>query len=740
MREEGYVHSVEVVTAGSYLDGAHTAGTTTLKVMDAADFNEEGGSFIMDGVTLDYVSADLEADTITLASPLSVDVEESTALDISPLTYEKQALVVVDDYDEAITAVIPHTLYDRLAEGMREEGERESVSIELRGNIWYVEDVFGIEPVIDGQYLENVVADDVLDGIITEVKLANDAVTAAKVAVGAIKPIALSETLNDTIMQRWTDSMDDPSAWTIVSQNPGATFEFVNEAEAPSGGKVGQASGYVTIKGTSPILYDPDSLYRVTARVRCKNQSASGVTSFYVGLMGLAGDKVTMVNRTGANSVSSHFYVAASGMSIPASAGWVTPVGYVKGRSASPSGSTAPNMQSPTTVHDNVRYVVPYIWLNYNVQATDSVLQVDSVTIEVLRTGVVTANELAANSVIAGKIATNAVQAGNVAAGAIQTDHLAANAVTTAKLDALAVTADKIAANSITASKIVAGAIDGQTIKSPDYVAGVSGWKIASDGSAEFNNVTLRNGQVLSGKELFYGGTPGLGNLIFSVAASTGTDPFGNAHKAGMTSYAESGNININGTNATWEHSSGSKIELSIGGGQALQRFTPANFGVAWQDATIGTHRTTDHGTNTPGLFMQGPSTTTNTAKPQIELLGGSPTQNKSLIRMTGQTRVVGDFETTGHTALGNMRMGQVIITFSASGVPASATVTYATLPGSSYRAFVTPVSQGPGTFVTGTSVASITGSSMAVWCNKVTSTGTGVPTQNTVYWQIWSE
>lgn len=420
MREEGYVHSVEVVTAGSYLDGTHTAGTTTLKVMDAADFNEEGGSFIMDGVVRSYVSADLEADTLTLAAALPSDVEESTALSITPLTYEKQALVVVDDYDEAITAVIPHTLYDKLAEGMREDGQREPVSIELRGNVWYVEDVYGLQP----------------------------------------------------------------------------------------------------------------------------------------------------------------------------------------------------------------------------------------------------------------------------------------------------------------------------SISSPNYEPGLSGWKIASDGSAEFNEVTLRNGQVLSGKSLFYASNPpGLGNLIFSVAAATGTDPFGNAHKAGMTSYSESGNININGTNATWEHSSGSKIELSIGGAQASIKLTPpTQSGVTWQEGTIGTHRTTDHGTNTPGLFMQGPSTTTNTAKAQIELLGGSPTQNKSMVRMTAQTtRVVGDLDVTGQMSLGNMRMGQVRVTNTTGGTPASVTVTYAALPAGTLVPFTAYISTVPGNISLGVSAAFVTASSMAVYANRNPAGATDVS------WQIWS-
>jgi hypothetical protein len=186
MIEEGYVHDVRLVTLGSFLDGAHLTGSTQLKIMDAADFNEEGGSLILDGLTLDYVSADIEADTLTLASPLGADYEDGVPLSISPLTYEKQAVVVLDGFDEALTAIIPHSLYDRLPDGIREEFGRESVTIELQNSTWKVSDVYGKEPVIDGSYLENVVADDIIDGIVTEVKLANEAVSAAKLAANSV--------------------------------------------------------------------------------------------------------------------------------------------------------------------------------------------------------------------------------------------------------------------------------------------------------------------------------------------------------------------------------------------------------------------------------------------------------------------------------------------------------------------------------------------------------------------------
>jgi len=74
-------------------------------------------------------------------------------------------------------------------------------------------------------------------------------------------------------------------------------------------------------------------------------------------------------------------------------------------------------------------------------------------------------------------------------------------------------------------------------IRSPNFLAGVSGWTINQDGSAEFNNVIIRNGQVVSGTSLYYSGPPALGNLVASIASANGTDLFGNAYLAGNVSY-----------------------------------------------------------------------------------------------------------------------------------------------------------------------------------------------------------
>lgn len=75
-------------------------------------------------------------------------------------------------------------------------------------------------------------------------------------------------------------------------------------------------------------------------------------------------------------------------------------------------------------------------------------------------------------------------------------------------------------------------------IQSPNFVTGATGWSVNQDGSAEFNNLVIRNGQIISGVALFYSSTPpALGNLIASVAALGGTDTAGNNYLPGVTNY-----------------------------------------------------------------------------------------------------------------------------------------------------------------------------------------------------------
>jgi len=89
------------------------------------------------------------------------------------------------------------------------------------------------------------------------------------------------------------------------------------------------------------------------------------------------------------------------------------------------------------------------------------------------------------------------------------------------------------------------GALVYPSIHSPNFAHLISGWTINKDGSAEFDNLTIR-GTFLgtdwilnAAGEFFYSGTPAPGNLVASIAAAGGTDAFGNVYYQGITTYTD---------------------------------------------------------------------------------------------------------------------------------------------------------------------------------------------------------
>jgi hypothetical protein len=193
-------------------------------------------------------------------------------------------------------------------------------------------------------------------------------------------------------------------------------------------------------------------------------------------------------------------------------------------------------------------------------------------------------------------------------------------------------------------------------IQSPNYAPGVDGWIIKIDGSAEFNDLTVR-GQfqgtdfIINSAGIFlYSAAPATGNLIGSWTSAAGTDAYGNSYQAGLSIYSADGTINLNDTVATWTANGGSVISLGVGGAQALMELTPGTVGgVTWQPGGLGTNITSDSGANTPSAFLQSPSTSTHTSKALIEVEGGSPSSNSTLIRLVATlVDVLGNADITG--------------------------------------------------------------------------------------------
>lgn len=129
----GSVVQVVTVPAGVELTAPAMVGATVLQVVDALDLAETGGWLDASGTAVQYLAADHDIDTVTLAAPLTADVEAGTFWPTHPPAPQATAIVDVQDGDgEAVqlAAVVPAHLVPSLPDGIRLEDERETVTLD----------------------------------------------------------------------------------------------------------------------------------------------------------------------------------------------------------------------------------------------------------------------------------------------------------------------------------------------------------------------------------------------------------------------------------------------------------------------------------------------------------------------------------------------------------------------------------------------------------------------------------
>lgn len=143
--------------------------------------------------------------------------------------------------------------------------------------------------------------------------------------------------------------------------------------------------------------------------------------------------------------------------------------------------------------------------------------------------------------------------------------------------------------------------------------------------------------EEIAGYSGMFGYSPsiGAGNLVLSIAAAAGTDPYGNDYEEGITVY----------------DSSGSKVRLVAGGGSALEEWTPPDApGVAWQTGTIAASISNVFGANTAQMTISGPYNRAHVSRPSIALFGSSDSQTTNRVDVTTELmRVTGNATSANH-------------------------------------------------------------------------------------------
>lgn len=222
--ERGKILEVSIVPSGSELRLDAISTDTILWLEDAYAFNEAGGSLTINGATLTYGGADMEANTVTLSAPLGTSAVIGDRVDVWPPGASKWAMVDLDDRDEGIRALVPFNITDKIDDGIRDLGDREDVLVTDETGRWEILALDEEIPMILGDYIDpgSLPTPDLTDG-----------------NPPASSPTPTATGLRGSVFLRWTPIVNaDPVTYEIHIND---TSGFVPTAGGPT--KVGETMG-----------------------------------------------------------------------------------------------------------------------------------------------------------------------------------------------------------------------------------------------------------------------------------------------------------------------------------------------------------------------------------------------------------------------------------------------------------------------------------------------------------------
>ena len=277
----------------------------------------------------------------------------------------------------------------------------------------------------------NVSAGEIVDGAITTVKLAADAVTNAKIAVNAIQGdvIAAGAIVEAKL---GVDAVTNAK----LADNAVNTAQIVSSAI--SAAKIATGAVTNTKLGTDAVT---------NAKLADNAVQTAQIATDAITTAKIANDAIT-ADLVAANAITTTKIAndAISTAKISANA--------ITANEINANAVTADKIiaNAITTAKINAGAI------------TTAKIDAGAITADTIATNAITAVKIIADAVTADKVAANAIVANNIQANAITSEKIIADAITTAKIDAGAITADTIATNAITAVKIRADAITSDKI------------------------------------------------------------------------------------------------------------------------------------------------------------------------------------------------------------------------------------------------------------------------------------
>ncbi len=184
----------------------------------------------------------------------------------------------------------------------------------------------------------------------------------------------------------YNDQTDFERSWTPTANSTVATFP----ASGLFGGKVLQSAPSPATQNNhryerTLVEFDPNALYKVSVRFRkTVDETPTNGDGFYAGVHCIAADQTTFVSKTGTNSTEGH-YLVFEAYDATVAEGWVERSVYVKGTDASNGEdyrASAETPLNPLVLHEDARYMQPYLLFNTGSGSKNAVHQVDYFLIE----------------------------------------------------------------------------------------------------------------------------------------------------------------------------------------------------------------------------------------------------------------------------------------------------------------------------------------------------------------------